>query len=165
MSERRAYLLFCISRTATRYVGIFRDDEAVKSRLKELAVRYPRYGYLLLHGLLKAEGLVDNKKRTYRLYTELGLQVRTKQRKKLIRPRIPISLPNGINERWSMGFVSDQLASGRRFRVLNIVDDYSRECIGQLADVSLSGEQVSRFLKQLIAQRQRPQSIVYDRPA
>lgn len=162
MSERRACLLFCISRTATRYVGISRDDEAVKSRLKELAVRYPRYGYLLLHGLLKAEGLVDNKKRTYRLYTELGLQVRTKQRKKLIRPRIPISLPNGINERWSMDFVSDQLASGKRFRVLNVVDDYSRECIGQLADVSLSGEQVSRFLKQLIAQRQRPQSIVCD---
>ena len=77
----------------------------------------------MLYELLKAEGLVINRKRTYRLYTALGLQVRTKRRKKLVRPRVSLSVPSPINQRWSLDFVSDQLADGRRFRVLNIVDD------------------------------------------
>jgi hypothetical protein len=70
-----------------------------------------------------------NPKRTYRIYREEGLQVRTKQRKKLTRPRIPMEVPDAVNQRWSIDFVSDQLANGRRFRVLNIVDDFSRECV------------------------------------
>ena len=94
----------------------------LRERLKELAAQYSRYGYLMLHGLLKAEGLVVNKKHTYRLYTEEGLQVRTKMRKKLHRPRLVMDLPTRANQRWSMDFVSDQLSNGRRFRVLNIVD-------------------------------------------
>ena len=88
----------------------------------------------MLHAMLKAEGLVINRKKTYRVYTELGLQVRTKKRKKLIRPRVPMALPTRLNERWSLDLVSDQFVNGRRFRVLNIVDDYSRACVGQLAD-------------------------------
>jgi len=109
-------------------------------RLKKLAERYNRYGYLMLHGMLRNEGLVQNRKRTYRLYTEMGLQVRTKRRKKLIRPRVPLDLPQCAGERWSIDFVHDQLSYGRRFRVLNLVDDYSRECVGQLIDVSISGQ-------------------------
>ena len=88
----------------------------------------------MLHAMLKAEGLVINRKKTYRVYTELGLQVRTKKRKKLIRPRVPVALPTRLNERWSLDLVSDQFVNGRRFRVLNIVDDYSRACVGQLVD-------------------------------
>ena len=88
----------------------------------------------MLHAMLKAEGLVINRKKTYRVYTELGLQVRTKKRKKLIRPRVPVALPTRLNERWSLDLVSDQFVNGRCFRVLNIVDDYSRACVGQLAD-------------------------------
>ena len=84
----------------------------------------------MLHAMLKTEGLVINRKKTYRVYTELGMQVRTKKRKKLIRPRVSMALPTRLNERWSLDFVSDQLANGRRFRVLNIVDDYSRACVG-----------------------------------
>ena len=90
--------------------------------MKALAVEYPRYGYQILHSLLKGEGLVVNKKRTYRVYTEESLQVQTKKRKKLQRPRLPMEVPLNINETWSMDFVSDQLSNGRRFRVLNIVD-------------------------------------------
>jgi putative transposase len=67
-----------------------------------------------------------------------------------------------INVRWSMDFVSDQLANGRRFRVLNIVDDFSRECVGQLTAISIGGRQVARFLDQLIQQRGRPATIVSD---
>ena len=84
----------------------------------------------MLHALLRSEGLVINRKRTYRLYPELGLQVRTQKRKKLVRPRVPMAVPTQVNEHWSLDFVSDQLADGRRFRVLNIVDDYSRGCVG-----------------------------------
>jgi len=138
-SERTACRLAGISRTAYRYVKRSKSDQEIRHRLKELAAQYPRYGYLLLHGLLKAENLVKNKKKTYRIYTEEGLQVRTKKRKKIQRLRIAIELPTRANQHWSMDFVSDQLANGRRFRVLNVVDNYTREMVGQLISVSISG--------------------------
>ena len=162
LSERVACQLAGVSRTAFRYHPKACVDLPLRERLKELAALYPRYGYLMLHGLLKAEGLVVNRKHTYRLYTEESLQVRTKKRKKLIRPRQPMEIPAACNQRWSMDFVSDQLSNGRRFRVLNIVDDYSREMVGQLVSVSISGQQVSRFLSQLIEQRARPAKIICD---
>lgn len=111
---------------------------------------------------MKAEGLVINKKRTYRIYTEEKLQVRTKKRKKLQRPRQPMEVPTNVNQRWSMDFVADQLANGRRFRILNVVDDFSREMIGQLVSTSISGRQVARFLSQLCEQRGSPRKIVCD---
>lgn len=162
LSERSACRLIGISRTAYRYIKRAKPDQKIRQRLKQLAVQYPRYGYLLLHGLLKAEKLVKNKKQTYRIYTEEGLQVRTKKRNKLQRPRVVMERPSNTNQRWSMDFVSDQLANGRRFRVLNIVDDYTREMVGQLVSVSISGQQVARFLDQLIELRGKPQSIVCD---
>ena len=162
LSERAACRLARISRTGYRYKTVPRDDRALRIRLKELAAQQSAYGYLLLHGLLKAEGLVINKKRTYRLYTEEGLQVRTKKRKKIQRPRQPMEVPTRANQRWSMDFVSDQLSHGRRFRVLNVVDDYSREVIGQLVSVSISGRQVARFLTDLIQERGKPQRIICD---
>lgn len=145
-----------------RYQPKSRSDNAIRARLKALATQYPAYGYLLLHGLLKAEGLVTNKKHTYRLYTEEGLQVRTKKRKKLTRPRQPIELPLAPNQRWSMDFVADQLSDGRRFRVLNVVDDYSREMLGQLVSTSINGRQVARFLDQLIEERSKPNKVICD---
>lgn len=108
LSERRACYLVGLRRTGYRYQSLPRRDEVLTERLKTLAVEHSRYGYRLLHGLLKAEGLVVNKKRTYRIYTEQGLQVRTKKRKKLQRPRLPMLLRTKANERWSMDFVSDQ---------------------------------------------------------
>ena len=128
-SERRACRLVGFSRSASWRPLKARKDEPLRSRLKKLAECYPRYGYPTLHDMLKTEGLVINPKRTYRLYREEGLQVRTKQRKKLVRPRIPMLVPDAVNQRWSMDFVSDQLANGRRFRVLNVVDDYTREIV------------------------------------
>ena len=115
------------------------------SRLKALGEAYPRYGYLMLHGMLRAEGVVENRKRTYRVYSDLGMQVRTKRRRKLIRPRVPMAVPTHPNERWSADFVHDQLADGRRIRVLNIVDDFSRVCVGQLVDLSISGARMVRL--------------------
>ena len=114
-----------------------RDDEALRSRLKALAERYPRYGCPTLHDLLRAEGLVLNHKPTEQIYGEEGLQVRTKKPKKLNRPRVPLVVPDRVNQRWSVDFVSDQLANGRRFRVFNVVDDFSRECVLQVVDYRL----------------------------
>lgn len=126
LSERRACGLVRLSRSVARYVSCRTGDEDLRKRLRALAERYPRYGYLMLHALLKTEGLVTNAKKTYRLYREEGLQVRTKKRKKLPRqPRVPLDVPTARNQRWSLDFVSDQLANGRRFRVLNIVNDFS----------------------------------------
>lgn len=163
ISQRRACQLVQLSRSSYHYRSkqLGRDDQ-LKARMKELATQYSAYGYLILHALLKQEGLVVNKKRTYRIYTQEGLQVRTKRRKKLYRPRVCLELPSKPNERWSMDFVHDQLSSGRRFRVLNVVDDYSRECILQLADTSISGIRVARCLSDLVEQRGKPVSIVCD---
>ena len=162
LSERRACQLVGLSRTGHRYRRKPNNDEQVRARLKELTAQYPRYGYLMLHQLLKREELVINKKRTYRLYTNEGLQVSTKKRKKLTRPRQPMIVPTSRNQRWSMDFVSDQLANGRRFRIFNIVDDYSRECVLQIIDVSISGKRLSRELTQLANYRKLPNQIICD---
>lgn len=162
MSQRQACRLARLSRKAASYEPVARNDAALKERLKTLGEQYPRYGYLMLHALLQAEGLVINRKRTYRLYSELGMQVRTKRRKKLVRPRIPMVVPTQVNERWSLDFVHDQLANGRRIRVLNIVDDYSRRCVGQLVDTSISGIRLARYLDELSLTRALPAAIVLD---
>jgi len=162
LSERTACKLVGISRNGYRYEAVPSQDDVLKQRLKELAAQHKGLGYLMLHGLLQGEGLVVNRKRTYRIYSELALQLRTKKRKKLIRPRMPLVVPIDKNIRWSMDFVSDQLSNGRRFRVLNIIDDYSREMRGQLTDYSITGQQVARFLDQLIDQRGKPDQIVCD---
>ena len=159
---RRARRLAGISRKAMRHRPVDRGDEALKARLKVLGERYPRYGHLLLHAMLKAEGLVENRKRTYRLCTELGMQVRTRRRRKLVRPRVPMSLPTRVDERWSMDFIHDQLSDGRRLRILNVVDDFSRACVGQLVDTSITGQRLARYLEELGAKRGLPRTIVLD---
>ena len=163
VSQRRACRVIPISRKAVRYAATRpRRDAELITRLKALGEQYPRYGHLMLHQLLRSEDLVVNRKRTYRLYTELGMQVRTKRRRKLVRPRVPMLVPTRPNERWSLDFVHDQLADGRRFRILNIVDDYSRVCVGQLIDLSISGARMARYLYQLKESRGLPRAIVLD---
>lgn len=162
VSERRACRVIGFSRSAAWRPLHDRPDKPLRDALKTLAERYPRYGCPTLHDMLRAQGLVINHKRTYRLYREEGLQVRTKKRKKLNRPRIPLPLPDRLNERWSVDFVSDQLANGRRFRVFNVVDDFSRECILQVVDFSIGGQRVARELEQLGERRPLPKRIVMD---
>ncbi len=141
VSQRRACKLVGLHRSVARYQRRERCDDAIRDRLKELAGRHRRYGYLRLHVLLRREGLVINHKRTYRLYRDEDLAVRTKKRKRLAgRERLPLKASERRNQRWSVDFVSDSLCSGRRFRVLNIVDDFTRESPGQLVDLSISGD-------------------------
>jgi putative transposase len=162
VSERRACRLTGLSRSSAWYQPKGQGDSGLRSRLKALAEQYPRYGCPTLHAMLRTEGVVLNRKRTYRVYREEGLQVRTKRRKKLNRPRVPMPVPDRVNERWSLDFVSDQLANGRRFRVLNVVDDFSRECVLQVVDFSLCGQRLARELDRLAEQRALPKTIVCD---
>ena len=163
LSERRACRIVGLSRSVQQYRPLLKDDEAAIKRMKELASENRRYGYLRLHAMLRREGLVVNHKRTYRLYTEQGLQVRTKKRRKLPRrDRVAPQVPEKPMQRWSLDFVSDQLADCRRFRVLNIVDDHSRFCPGQIVDVSIPGARVARFLDDLAHRMGLPEEIILD---
>lgn len=162
LSQRRACELASVSRTAFRYRAVTDKDQVLRARLIKLAGDYHELGYPMLHGMLKEEGLVVNRKRTYRLYGEENLQLRQRKKKKLQRPRQPMVVPIDINIRWSMDFVSDQLSNGRRFRVLNVKDDYSKELVGQLVAYSISGQQVADFLDQLIEIRSSPEQITCD---
>jgi putative transposase len=110
--------------------------------------------------MLVSEGRVVNLKRTYRVYREEGLQVRRTRRKKLNVPRVPMLVPSAVNERWSVDFVFDQLANGRRFGVFNVVDDFTRECVLQIVDFSISGQRLVNELERLAPTRPLPKSIV-----
>ena len=125
-SERRSCRIVGLARSVQQYRLVARDDVAVLERMRVLASENRRYGYLRLHAMLRREGLVVNRKRTWRLYDAEGLQVRTKKRRKLPRrDRIAPQVPERPMQRWSIDFMSDQLIDHRRFRILNIVDDHS----------------------------------------
>jgi putative transposase len=162
-SERRACRLLGMSRSSYRYQPQRRDEGALCQRLKELAAERRRFGYRRLAVLLRREGWAVNWKRVYRVYREEHLQVGKRPRKRGgSQPRLPLALPSGPNERWSMDFMTDSLATGRRFRTLNVVDDYTRECVRIEGDTSLGGERVARVLEELSRQRGGPQVIVVD---
>ncbi len=163
MSERRACSTLGVDRKTVRYRPQRAADEALRSRMRELAAERRRFGYRRLHVLLRREGLVQNRKRTQRLYREEGLTVRRRRgRKRATGSRAPLLLPALPNARWSIDFVHDQLACGRRFRLLNVIDDVTKECLLALADTSISGKRVARELTALLARRGRPTMIVSD---
>lgn len=137
-SERRACRIVGLARSVQQYRPLPKGDQAAIKRLKEPALEKRRYGYLRLHAILRREGLVVNHKPTYRLFTEHGLQVLTEKRRKLPRrDRGAPHVPERSMQRWSLDFVSDQLAHFRGLQVLNIVNDHSRFCPGQIVDVSI----------------------------
>ena len=141
-----------------------RDPQtALKMRLRELAASRVRFGYRRLTVMLRREGWAVNAKRIYRLYTADGLAVRTKVRKKIARrARVPRTAATRPNEKWSMDFVAARLLDGRWFRVLTVVDQFTRECLLLLADSSLSGQKVALALSQVVAERGAPVSITVD---
>ena len=163
VSERRACSIVGADRTSVRYRARRGDDAGVRARLRELAAERRRFGYRRLHILLRRDGLVINRKKTQRLYREEGLTVRRRRgRKRAVGARAPVNMPTLPNQRWSLDFVHDQLATGRRIRVLNIVDDVTRECLRAVVDTSISGRRVVRELADLVAERGKPNTIVSD---
>jgi putative transposase len=134
MSERRACKTLGCCRMTVRYEATRLDNLALRERMKVIAHERRRFGYRRLHVLLRREGYVVNHKRLFRLYREEKLSVRRRGgRKRAIGTRAPMLIPLAPNQRWSLDFVSDQLTDCRRFRVLTVVDDCTRECLGLVA--------------------------------
>ena len=131
--------------------------------MKAVASERRRFGYLRIHVMLQRQGIEMNLKKLRRLYGEEKLQVRKRGgRKRALGTRRPMLVPDRPNQRWSLDFVSDSFTDGRRFRVLTVVDDHTRECLALVADTSLSGRRVVRELDAVIAQRGRPLTVVSD---
>ena len=163
VSQRRACSTVGADRTSVRYRSVRPDDRAIRDRLRELAAERRRFGYRRLHILLGREGVHLNHKKLRRLYREERLQVRRRGgRKRALGTRAPMTMPQGPNQRWSLDFLSDTLTDSRRFRILAVVDDFTRECLCLVADTSLSGVRVVRELGRLIAHRGAPLTIVSD---
>jgi putative transposase len=152
-----------ITRWINRYQSRRDPQDELRQRLRELAGSRPRYGYRRLTVMLRREGWKVNTKRVYRIYREENLGVRTTKRKKRsAHVRVPLPEPIRRNQRWSMDFVSDRLADGRWFRILTVVDQYTRECLCAYADRSQTGEKVVAQMKRLTAMRGMPESITTD---
>jgi putative transposase len=161
MSERRACRVIGCCRMTMRYVVVRQDDPVLRERLKDLAKARRRFGYRRLHVFLRREGHEVNHKRLFRIFREEQLHVRRRGgRKRAMGTRAPMVLPLLPNQRWSPDFVSDQLTDGRRFRIMTVVDDCTRECLALIADTSLSGARVAREQAALFEARGKPQTIV-----
>lgn len=163
LSARSACSLLQCPRSSYYYRSRKNPRTALRLRLKELAASRPRYGYRRLSVLLRREGWEVNHKLVYRLYCEEGLQVRTRRRRKIAtQPRLKLEAASRLDERWSMDFVTDQLADGRYFRVLAVVDQFSRECIALEAGISMRSVDVGEILDRAIHERQAPVAITCD---
>lgn len=162
-SERLACGLVGQARSSQRYCSTANDNALLRERLVALAGIRKRFGYRRLHILLKREGFSVNHKRLYRLYKQEELSVRKRKRKRTaVTERNKALAPERANIRWSMDFVHDSLANGRRLRCLTIVDDYTRESLAIEVDHSLPARRVCRVLDRLASIRGLPQSIVID---
>jgi putative transposase len=176
MSERRACKVLGADRTTIRYCSRHADDEDLREKLCALAQQRRRFGYRRIHMLLRRDGFAINRKKTQRRgfgqcprhclrlrYREQGLIARRRKgRKRAVGPRAPTPVVALPNRHWSLDFVHDQLASGRQFRILNVVDDVTRECLAAVPDTSICGKRVVRELTDLIAVRGKPDMIVSD---
>src|SRR6516162_1164485 len=163
VSQRRACQAIGADRSSVRYRCRRPEDGLLRSRLREIAAVRRRFGYRRLHILLQREGIVLNHKKLRRIYAEERLQVRRRGgRKRALGTRAPLTVPQAANQRWSLDFLHDQLSDGRRFRILAVVDDFTRECLALVADTSLSGLRVGRVLDAIIAERGKPAACVSD---
>ena len=160
ISKTRAYRVLGLSRATFNYRHTFKNDEQLIKRMRELAARFRRWGVHSIHDVCKREGLVVNRKRSIRLYRALKLQIKFRPRKKkgnIVRMPIPkASTPNQV---WSMDFIHDRLENGRKLKVLNVVDDFSRRCIGQIVADSIRGTHLVDFFNR---QKHRPKYLRCD---
>jgi putative transposase len=163
LSQRRAFKLVDLHRSVGRYTTKKIEEERRKDEIKSIALDRPRFGYRRIHVLLKKKGLKINHKKVYRIYKEMGLKVRKRgSRKRAVGHRTARIKATEMNQVWSLDFMSDRLADGRKIRLLNIIDEFSKESLKMVVDTSLSGIRVVRELEQLIKEKGLPKSIVSD---
>ena len=140
-----------------------RDDSQVINKLNQLAEQLPNRGFDEYYGRIRKEGLHWNRKRVLRVYRMMHLSMRRKRKRRLpSRIKEPLLQPVSINQTWSMDFMSDSLSYGRKFRILNIIDDYNREALAVEADYSMPGEKVIKILQEVIFWRGNPKAIRVD---
>jgi putative transposase len=162
ISQRRACRLTGVDPETVRRARV-PDHPEIRTRMCEIAGERRRFGYHRIGLMLEREGITMNHKKLRRLYGEERLQVKRRRGRKRARgTRSPMPLPSAPGTRWSLDFVSDVFGTGRRFRILAVIDDYTKECLGLIADTSLSGVRVARELDALIACNGRPHTIVSD---
>lgn len=163
VSERKAIRFTGFPRSTIRYRGVREPQEALRARIRELAEQRKRWGYRMIHTVLRREGWPVNRKRVQRLYREEGLAVRRRGKKRRSEAPRPIREPLGApNQRWTMDFVSDTLSSGRPFRCLTVLDEHTRESLAIHVAHSIPSVRVIEVLEQLHAERGLPEVIVTD---
>ena len=162
-SEQRSCRVAGLSRSVFRYeVQRVGSDEIVEA-LSELSRQYPMEGFWKLYGRLRLQGRDWNHKRVWPIYRAMGLNLKRKAKRRLPpRQRAPLIQPEGPNQTWSLDFMSDSLSNGRKFRILNILNDFNREALAIEINLSIPAAYVIRILEQLIDGRAKPQRIRVD---
>ncbi|WP_052217470.1 IS3 family transposase [Empedobacter falsenii] len=162
ISIHRACKIVCMSRSMYYYVHK-KNDQTVISKLMDLAARYPTRGFQTYYGKIRLEGLLWNRKRVLRVYRNINFKLRIKRKRRIpSRIKEKLFVPGSVNETWSIDFMSDSLANGRRFRVLNVIDDYNRESLINEAFYSIPGVRLVQKIKELIMDRSTPRRIRTD---
>lgn len=162
ISQRRACRLVGVDPKTVRRARA-PDHPEIRGRMRAIASERRRFGYRRIGLMLEREGITMNHKKLRRLYREEGLSVRRRRgRKRATGTRQPLAVPDGPGQRWSLDFLADVFGPGRRFRILAIIDDFSRECLALVADTSLPGTRVARELDAVLRLYGRPQVIVSD---
>jgi putative transposase len=161
VSQRRICELLNVAESSQRYVGR-KNDEALREKLVEAAREKPRWGYRRLQLKLEEKGLHVNHKRVYRVYREAGLLIRRRRRKRLLRTGFVRPTVTGANQEWALDFVHDAAESGRRFRVLSVIDVYTRECLALEVETSFASRRVTRELEKIVVERGAPEAIRCD---
>lgn len=163
ISERRACQLVVVNRSTVQYKSVRTDNPVLRARINEIAATRVRYGYPRIHVLLRREGWRVNRKRVYRIYREEGLSMRLKtprRRKSIVlRDRAKAA---AVNQTWSMDFMADNLADGRKIRLLTIVDNFSRECLALDVAAGFKGTDVAQALTRIVGERGKPRDIRCD---
>lgn len=163
VSIRRACKLVSLPRSVMAYQKTLRDDSSLIDALHQLVEKHPSIGFWKCYHRLRRKDYSCNHKRLYRVYTMLKLNVRRKVKRRIPeRIKEPLHVPDSINCGWSMDFMCDSLVDGRRFRLLNIIDDYNRESLAVEIDTSLPALRVIRTLQRLIEMRSKPETIRVD---
>lgn len=162
ISQRRACRLVGVDPKTVRRARP-PDNPEVRKRMREIAGERRRFGYRRIGLMLEREGITMNHKKLRRLYREEGLAVKCRRgRKRATGTRAPLDVPLRPNDRWSLDFLSDVFEPGRRFRILAVIDDCTRESLALIADTSISGRRVARELDSVIRLYGKPKTIVSD---
>ena len=163
LSVRQACSLLKISSSVFYYRSTKKDDNDIIDALRDLADKHYRWGFWMMHHYLKNEGKEWNHKRVYRVYTEMKLNLRSKRRKRLpLREREALLQPLAPNIHWSMDFMQDSFDTGKKFRLLNIIDDFNREGLAIIPSKSITSDRVIMELENLIMWRGKPEHIRVD---